>query len=335
MRRWIAVIGAERNFALKAVKGWPLHGYILTFCFLIVLCQVLIIWTGRVWNALPHVTLKDLDFPQSVRILDRDGHTLYHAYDGEDRVSIDASSLPFHVRQAFMAAEDERFYSRSCIDPRALTRAFIANLHMYKSEGASTITQQLVRQLYLSSEKTFERKVGEIFLACTLEFKTDKDTILSAYLNRVSFGGTIHGIEQAAQIYFSKHAADLSLAESVFLSAIPQRPTTYSPYRLLAVAQAQDTNPFNDPLLSIRERAQRILMRMNELEWISDPQLVRTSAELEKLRVSTPKASLATASHFTLLVRSKMQELMDKQDPAWRRCRPRWIHVFRVLRKKR
>ncbi len=168
--------------------------------------------------------------PESVTVTDRNGHSMYYAYRDEDRVWIGGNDIPDLVKAAFIEVEDKRFWRRDCIDWRALGRAGYQNLRSYKSQGASTITQQLVRTALLTREKTFSRKFKEIMLACQLEDTMAKEDILEQYLNWISFGGGIAGVRQASEHFFDKEPRDLTVAEAAILASMPQRPTYFSPY---------------------------------------------------------------------------------------------------------
>ncbi|HHX77574.1 MAG TPA: PBP1A family penicillin-binding protein, partial [Firmicutes bacterium] len=144
----------------------------------------------------------------------------------ENRVEIPLAEMPKYVRQAIIAIEDERFYQHFGLDPIGIARAVWVNLQKGKiTQGGSTITQQLARNLYLSHERTFSRKFQEAALTLQLERLYTKDEILEKFLNTIYFGRGAYGIETAAQIYFGKNARDLTLAEAAFLAGIPQRPS--------------------------------------------------------------------------------------------------------------
>ena len=201
---------------------------LLLFC-LPVLAASVWIFSQDAWNALD--LQKILTADESLLLTDRDGTVVSRLYQTENRVSIDASKLPKHVKDAFLAAEDARFYSHPGFD---LIRICGAALNDLKAgsyvEGASTITQQLIKLTHLSSVKTLDRKVDEAILSYRLEQALTKDEILSCYLNRVYFGGGYYGIEAAAEGYFGVHASELSLAQSALLAGVLKSPATYAPH---------------------------------------------------------------------------------------------------------
>ena len=181
------------------------------------------------WHALDLEKIYHAD--ETLLITDRDGTIVSRLYLEENRVSVDVSSLPAHVRNAFLAAEDARFYSHPGFD---LVRIAGAALHDLRAgsyvEGASTVTQQLIKLTHLSSEKTLNRKVDEAILSYRLEQLLTKDEILTCYLNRVYFGGGYYGIEAAAEGYFGVHANELTLAQSALLAGVLKSPATYAPH---------------------------------------------------------------------------------------------------------
>jgi len=147
---------------------------------------------------------------------------------------IEVKDLPPHVKNAFIAVEDKRFYSHNGIDFKRILGAALNNLkNMRFKEGASTISQQLIKNTHLSSEKTLSRKLKEIKLTFILERRYTKDEILQTYLNTIYFGGGAYGIENAAIHYFNKQAKDLSVSEAATLAAIIKAPTRYSPFKNL------------------------------------------------------------------------------------------------------
>lgn len=140
------------------------------------------------------------------------------------------NTLPIHVKDAFISIEDKQFYRHNGINPKRMIKAFFSNLkHMKLKEGASTITQQLIKNTHLSSKKTLSRKINEIVLALKLEKNMSKEEILENYLNVIYFGDNCYGIENASEHYFSKHAKELTLAEASTLAGMIKSPHGYSP----------------------------------------------------------------------------------------------------------
>ncbi|MCT4780540.1 MULTISPECIES: transglycosylase domain-containing protein [Exiguobacterium] len=153
-------------------------------------------------------------------------------YDGLRRNDLTPSALPPKIEQAFIAIEDRRFYQHDGYDITGILRAFTENqTGDSKGQGGSTITQQLARMTYLSTEKTYTRKIKEILISISLEQKYSKKELLTAYVNQAYFANNIYGIELAATSYLGKHATDLNWAEVSYLAAIPNNPSLYDPLR--------------------------------------------------------------------------------------------------------
>jgi membrane peptidoglycan carboxypeptidase len=149
--------------------------------------------------------------------------------DKKDYVRL--ADIPLTLQQAIIAVEDHRFYNHVGVDIEGILRASLVNLQTGSlQEGASTITQQLVKNLFLTPEKTWVRKTEEVVLAFDLEARYSKEEILEIYLNTIYFGSGAKGIGQAARIYFGKKPAELTLAESAMLAGLPNAPSVYSPY---------------------------------------------------------------------------------------------------------
>jgi 1A family penicillin-binding protein len=158
----------------------------------------------------------------------------------ENRIAIPISEMPEHLLDAIVAIEDLRFYKHFGVDPIAILRAFLVNLRSGRIvEGGSTITQQLAWNLYLTHEKTLDRKIREAILAIKLEFIYSKDEILEKYLNEINFGTGRYGVEVAALSYFGKHAKELTLAESAMIAGIPKSPEYYSPFNNLEASKSR------------------------------------------------------------------------------------------------
>ena len=173
----------------------------------------------------------ELNLESNYTLIDKNGHVIGHRgpYIGRP---LKLSELPPYLPNAFLAIEDERFYSHPGIDRKAILRAFFENTKSGKNaQGGSTLTQQLVKNLVLTREKTYKRKVQEMWLAYEMEQILSKQEILELYLNRTDLGIRIVGIEAASQRYFGKSAKQISLAEAALLAGIPKAPSAYDPTR--------------------------------------------------------------------------------------------------------
>src|SRR3972149_12143340 len=175
-------------------------------------------------------TIGSTSYPQSTKILDRNGKLLYTIFTSRNQTYVPFKQIPNYVKNATIALEDKDFYKHGAIDIRGITRAFISTVFKREIQGGSTITQQLVKTSLLTPERTISRKIKEIFLAFIVESVYSKDKILEMYLNQVPYGGTAYGVEAASHVYFYKTLEKLTLAESAFLAALPEAPSLYSPF---------------------------------------------------------------------------------------------------------
>ncbi|MDO8290646.1 MAG: penicillin-binding protein 1A [Parvibaculum sp.] len=186
--------------------------------------------TSGLWNA-AHAP--------SLSILADDGETLSHRGDLRGGMVM-ASDLPAHVSQAVIATEDQRFYWHFGVDPVGLARAAYQNFKAgYIVQGGSTLTQQLAKNVFLTSDRTLSRKIQEMLLAVWLEARYSKDQILTLYLNRVYFGGGAYGVEGASERFFKKPARDLTLSEAAMLAGLLKAPSHYSPTNNIDRARAR------------------------------------------------------------------------------------------------
>src|SRR5579872_1643904 len=193
----------------------------------VIAIAVIIVWVGI--HLPPIQSLEIPKRPPSVLILGDNGATLATRGD-MGGAAVPLRELPDYVPRAFIAIEDRRFYSHHGVDPLGIARALIADvLHRGASQGGSTITQQLAKNLFLTQERTLSRKLQEVALALWLEHKFSKPQILELYLNRVYFGAGAYGVEAAAQRYFGKSARHLTLAEAAMLAGLVQSPSRLAP----------------------------------------------------------------------------------------------------------
>ena len=168
---------------------------------------------------------------QTSQMYDIRGNVIDTFHAGENRRSVPLKSISPYLIEATLAIEDQRFYDHLGFDVKGMARAAFVNLeHMKAKQGASTLTQQLARNLYLTHERTWSRKLKEAMYTIQLEMHYTKDEILGMYLNQIYYGHGAYGAEAAAEMYFGKHAAELTMAESAMLAGIPKGPKYYSPY---------------------------------------------------------------------------------------------------------
>lgn len=221
--------------AAVPVRGGLLRARWVRYLVLVILCGLLIGagWAFWKWRSLyfgmpdlpPIADLWDAKREAAIEFIDRDGNTLAVRGPRYGRAT-HVSQLPPHVPQAFIAAEDKRFYEHDGADDAAIARAAWSNMRAGETvSGASTITQQLIKNLVLDSRQTISRKAQEMKLARELETKLSKDEILSLYLNRVYFGAGLYGIDAASRYYFGKPPEELNIAEAAVLAALPKAPS--------------------------------------------------------------------------------------------------------------
>lgn len=202
---------------------------------LAVLTVILVILLGvtyvlKQFEQTASLSYSKLQAVQSTVIYDKNNRPLDELYKTVPRQNVSIDEVPDHVKMAFVATEDRRFYDHFGIDMQGIARAVFKNvITMSKAEGASTITQQLARNLYLSNDKTFKRKFDEMFLSIGLEKQFSKDQILELYMNQIYFGSGVYGIGAASQLYFNKDVSQLSVGEAALLAGLPKAPSTYSP----------------------------------------------------------------------------------------------------------
>jgi len=176
--------------------------------------------------------LIDRELAQTTKIYDRSGETvLYEIHGDQQRTLVNISDLPNYIKWASIAIEDKNFYNHNGVSVWGILRGVVwQKIRGKRVQGGSTLTQQFIKNAVLTNERTITRKVKEWILSYKLEQKFSKEEILQLYLNEIPYGSTAYGVEAASQKYFAKNAKDLNLAEAAILAALPQAPSTYSPY---------------------------------------------------------------------------------------------------------
>jgi len=190
------------------------------------------------------------NFEQPSAIYDNQGNFMDKVVTGQDRTVISLNKIPDKLKDAFISIEDERFYEHKGIDPKRILGVIYIDIknkitHNENLQGASTITQQLLKKTLLTDRQTFTRKIQEMYLAVNLEKQMSKDEILEAYLNLIPLGGPAYGVEAAANQYFSKSVKDLSLLECAFIAGVTQSPSSYyaSAYSFATGKTAKNVTP--------------------------------------------------------------------------------------------
>ena len=227
-------------------------------------------------------------YKDSTRIYDKHGVLLYSVYQEQNRTYLPLDEIPQSLRDATIAIEDETFYENEGFSVTGYLRS-IRNLVFQRriSGGGSTITQQLVKNILLTSEQKVSRKVKELVLSIQVSNKYSKDQILELYLNNIPYGGTAVGVEAAAETYFGKKAKDLTLAESVFLAGLPQSPSRYSPF------SGQDLYV---------GRSEAVLKQMVANKYLSKEESEKVLAKIEKFKFSRRETAIK-APHFVMYVK--------------------------------
>lgn len=230
----------------------------------------------------------------STKIYDRTGQVLlYDIHQDVKKTSIPFDAMGSNIKNATVAIEDSNFYNHSGVRISSTIRAVFSNVfHIGIGGGGSTITQQLVKNTLLTSKKTITRKIKEWILAIKIERTMPKEKILELYLNEAPYGGTVYGVEEAAKTYFGKSAQDLTIAEAAYLAAIPQSPTTLSPY-------GKNRNKLED-------RKNLVLARMLETKVITKEEHNKAKSEVVTFLPQTNSG--IKAPHFVFFIKDYLEQ---------------------------
>lgn len=333
--------GERRNWNWKTISIAVVAG--LTGLFLL---GALFMATAIAILSIGLPDVKDLDnlaVAQSTTIYDREGNVLYVKFGDENRQYVKLSQMSENIIDATLAIEDEHFYEHPGFDMVGFARAAVSNLVSGSVQGGSTITQQYIKLTFLTSEKSYVRKLKELILAVRLEEAFDKDTILEKYLNKIPYSNNAFGIEKAAQTYFDKSAKDLTLAESAVLAAIPQSPSYYNPHGLhrysslaseIDLDKLKNRNIVSEVDLKENEtsrgligksveigetkevylagRTDLVLRRMQDSGFITNEERLEALEEVQKLEFKT-KAIAIKAPHFVFHVIEELEEEYGKE----------------------
>jgi len=247
------------------------------------------------WGIPLPTSLSSKQYPVSTKLFDRNGKLIYEIFLDKRRTPIKIDEIPGYIKTSTIAIEDKDFYKHFGFSTTGIIRAAYSTVFKQKLQGGSTLTQQLVKNVLLTPERTLRRKIREFVLTLVVEAIYSKDQILEMYLNQIPYGSTAYGIEAAAELYFGKSAKDLSLGEAALLSGLPQAPTRYSPF---------GAHPEN-----AEGRREVVLGRMVEDGYISQEEAEEAKKqELKYAEVTAPKAP-----HFALWVK---EQLADKYGEA-------------------
>jgi len=236
--------------------------------------------------------------PGTLTILSADGEVV-QTIGPASREKLSPGQVPPLVEQAFVAAEDRRFYQHAGVDPAGIARALVRNITQRSvEEGASTITQQLARTVFLSQDRTIIRKLKEAALAGKLQRQLSKEQILTEYLNVVYLGSSAYGVADAAWIYFSKTPAQLTLPEAALIAGLPPAPSVYS--------------PLVNPDLALQRRA-IVLRRMEEAGFISATEQAEANATPLELKPAEPKYWVSRAPYFSSWVQQELPRVLTPE----------------------
>lgn len=280
---------------------WIALGALISLVSVLIFVTIIFFWFA-----------KDLPRPGKVQrsegfttvILDRTGEKLYDVFQEENRIPLkNLSDAPKFLRDATIAVEDKNFYTHGGISSTGILRSLVNILVFHKLEGGSTLTQQLVKNVLLTQERTLPRKIKEAILAIQIERKYTKDEILQMYLSETPYGGPTVGVVTASDYYFGKKPSQLTLTESAFIAGLPQSPSAYSPF-------LSDTKAYV-------WRTEQVLRRMKEDGYITSAEESSAKAQIDQLPFSQNGNSSLRAPHFVayvkeLLVRQFGQDVFQK-----------------------
>lgn len=289
---------SRKKFRFNGLKFFQLF---VLLAFLTTVIGTLLFFVAFAW------ALKDLPSPDTVvrnsgystKIFDRNGTLLYDVFADERRTPVTIAQVPDYMKKATIAVEDKDFYKHTGFDPLTPLRIVWNVVTKHRVVGGSTLTQQLVKNRLLSSERTVTRKFKELVLSMEIERRFSKDQILQMYLNEAPYGGTAWGVGAASEVYFNKPVKDLTLVESAVLAGLPQRPSAYSP-----LSGKNDTD--GTPLWQVR--AKGVLRRMREDGDIS-PELEKEAiAQFADMKFSKQAFSIK-APHFVFYVKDILESM--------------------------
>lgn len=233
--------------------------------------------------------LSEAQIGNSTRIYDRNGIPLYSVYEDVNRSYVKLDQIPKYLQQATIATEDKNFYKNKGFSVTGYIRGLIIDpILRQRVTGGSTLTQQLVKNVLLSSERTLPRKIKELILAIQVDKKYSKNEVLEMYLNDVPYGGTAIGVEAASETYFGKKVKELSLSESALLAGLPQSPSVYSPFT------------GNKYYIG---RSQVVLKNLREQGYITKDQEKKALEEIKKMKFTQRESVSMKAPHFVIYVK--------------------------------
>ena len=269
------------------------HALIIGLCLFLVATASFALWAATL--PLPDFnSVVQRKVAQSTKIYDRTGKILlYDVHSDAQRTVVPFDQISDYAKKATLAIEDPGFYSHSGIELKAIARSIVTDiLTLSKAQGGSTITQQVVKKILLTDDKSITRKIKELILATKLDKSLPKDQIFSLYLNEIPYGGSLYGIEAASESFFNKKASEVTLAEAAYLAAIPNAPTYYSPY---GANKAK-----------LDDRKNLVLRRMKDAGFITPAQY--TAALTEVVTFQPAHTGSIKAPHFVMWVKGMLEK---------------------------
>ncbi len=307
---------AHRLHPKRVAKYWFSKEGLITAAKIVGVASLVVLLLG---GALFAYYRKDLDQIRPETLAQRVKTTVTKYYDRNDKLLwedkgtgnyklvVKSDEISDYMKQATVAIEDKDFYQHAGISVTGMTRAAISNLQGNSAQGGSTLTQQLVKQVFFSEQADqrglsgIPRKIKEMILAIEVERMYNKEQILTLYLNESPYGGRRNGVESAAETYFGKHADKLNLAESALLAAIPNQPGLYNPYNVAG----------HDALIA---RQQKTLDSMADMGYITKDEAAKAKEVpiLDKIKPLTDQLQGVKAPHFVLMVRQELERELGK-----------------------
>jgi 1A family penicillin-binding protein len=264
--------------------------------FVLLMAGIGLIWAATI--KLPDIsTFEARNIANSSKITDRNGVVLYDINQGVRRTEVPFDQMGDNIKHAVVSIEDAHFYTHHGIRPTSVIRAVFVNITSGSfSQGGSTLTQQIIKNTLLNTDKTIVRKLKEWVLALKLERQFTKDQILTIYLNDAPFGSTIYGVEEASKAFYGVPAKDMSIAQSAYLAAMIPAPSYYSPF-----GKHKD---------KLDERKDLVLTKMNQQGYITDEELATAKKEVVTFNISASNS--IKAPHFTFWILDYLEQKYGK-----------------------
>ncbi len=283
----------------KRYSTYKLLFYITVFFVLLMLLGSIVSLAVFAWYSkdLPAPSRLSQKMNYSTTFYDKNGKVLYELYKDKNRIPVKLKNVSKYLREGTIAIEDKNFYKHKGVSERGIMRAIFNIIFRHSLQGGSTITQQLIKNVLLSSERTLPRKIKEVILATEVERRYSKDEILEMYLNEAPYGGSYWGVASASKGYFDKDPKDLTLLESAVLAGLPQSPSYYSPF--IGKKDAWKT------------RAKNVLRRMREDGYITRKQEKDAVKSMDKLVFKKQKYNIK-APHFVFYVKDLLEKELGK-----------------------